>query len=252
MQDSSFRELDLGFCALIGVLPAIVFWLTTPWGIGAAVDSVSYFQMAEIFLNADTLVGLGTHFPPLYPYLISLFTAFTDDISTAARILQCVLLALNGILAAVLVSVLTDRDRSAIFFIVLALTLRSEVFFLWHYAMSESLFTAILLAHYLCLVKWHRTQQAGWVFIAGLLLGMIMLTRYAGLIFSVISVFVVAVQCRNLKTTKAFRQLGAIILGVGSVTLSWYLIAQAAGLQRAPRAIGLYPIGSDNLELGLD
>jgi len=252
LQDSCFRELDLGFCTLVGILPAAVFWLTTPWGIGAAVDSVRYFQMAEIFLNADTLDRLGTHFPPLYPYLISLFTPYTDDISTAARILQCVLLALNGILAAVLVGVLTDRDRLAIFFTVLALTLRSEVFFLWHYAMSESLFSALLLAHYLCLMKWQRTYQVAWIFISGLLLGMMIFTRYAGIIFAVISVLVVVVQCRNLKITTAFKHFGTILFGVGSVIFSWYLVAQAAGVQRAPRAVGLYPVSTDNLELGLD
>ncbi len=166
--------------------------------------------MAEIFLDSDTLEELGTHFPPLYPYLISLIAQFTDDVPSAARILQCILVAVNGILAALLVGALTNGDRLAIFFIVLALTVRSEAFFLWHYAMSESLFTALLLAHYICLLKWYEAYGVKWVLAAGVLLGMMIITRYAGLIFAVISVFAIIVLCRNLKLQKAIKDTGTI------------------------------------------
>ncbi|MGI9319367.1 MAG: glycosyltransferase family 39 protein [bacterium] len=233
------------------MLPAVVFWLTTPWGIGAAIDSVRYYEMANIFFNDSSLAGLGTHFPPLYPFLISLLAHLTDDISNAARILQFILIAVNATLAAILVGLLTRGSLLASLLIVVALTLRSEVFFLWHYALSEALFTALLLSHYLCLIRWQRNGKSIWLFVAGLLLGTALLARYAGLPFILFSAIGVAILCRSLDYKSILKKTVTLLSGAFLFPLFWLFIALNSDLRSEPRSFHFHPIQQDNLSEGV-
>ncbi len=251
MRHLSSWQVDTLFNTSIGLLPAIVFWLTTSWGIGAAVDSVAYYDMAEIFLNGRELAELGTHFPPLYPFLISLIAHVTDDIAGAARILQFFLIAANASLAAMLVHQLTNGNRAASFLVVIAMTLRHEFFFLWHYALSESLFTALLLLHYLLLVRWQRKGQTTILLVSGMLLGLMVITRYAGLPFIGFSVIAVAVFCRHLAILRILNRIGVLVVGVSVFPLVWILLAASSGLESVPRKIGFYPIDAKNLQDGI-
>ncbi len=251
MRHPYFRQVDALFNTSIGLLPAIVFWLTTSWGIGAAVDSVRYYDMAQIFLNGRELTELGTHFPPLYPFVISLLTHVTDDIPGAARILQFFLIAANASLAALLVHQLTNGNRMASFLVVIAMTLRHEFFFLWHYALSESLFTGLLLLHYLCLIQWQRKGRTKLLFVSGMLLGLMVITRYAGLPFIGFSVIAVALFCRHLPISRILYRIGVLVGGASVFPLAWILLATSSGLASEPRKIGFYPIDSTNLQDGI-
>ena len=252
MQTPFPKQPDLLFNFLLGLLPAVIFWLTTPWGVGAAVDSVRYYEMADIFTGNQNLRGLGTHLPPLYPFLISTAARITDDLPSAARIFQFILIAINVGLAAILVSQLTNGSRLASLIIALTLTLNSQVFFLWHYALSEALFSAFLLLHFLCLITYQRKNRSAWLFVAGLLLGAMLITRYAALPFIPASIVFTAFLCRHLKPAQILRNIGAMSAGISLLPLSWISVAISSGLKSEPRSLNYNPIKSENLQDGIN
>ena len=224
--------------------------MTTPWGIGVAVDSVSYFQMANVFAGDSLLQELDSHFPPLYPLALSLISLFTENILTAARVFQGLLIAINGVLAALIVGALTTNRLAAIFFVVLALTLRSEVFFLWHYALSETLFSVFLLGHYLCLIYWQRNRDVRWLLGAGILLGLLMMTRYAGFPFAAITIACIVLFCIHTERNRVARHVVSLITGLLVVIVSWIALALATAIRHKPRSLGFYPPSSENLRDG--
>ena len=251
MQSPFEKQTDLLFIFLLGLLPAAIFWLTTPWGIGAAVDSVRYYKMAEIFTDNQDLTLLGTHLPPLYPYLISIIAHITDDLPAAARVVQFLVIAINTSLAVVLVKQLSNGSRFAGLVIAVSLTLNSQVFFLWHYALSEALFSAFLLLHLLCFITYQRKSTSASLFIAGLLLGAMLLTRYAALPFIPASILYTILLCCHLRRTQILKNIVVMLTGTCLFPLLWTLVAISSGIRSEPRSFNYNPIHPEKLQEGI-
>ena len=239
---------DRLFIWLCAFVPATVFWLTTPWGIGISTDSVRYLEMARTIQEAQPLSNLGTHFPPFYPYLISVFGAFSDTLVDAARLLQFLLVYLCAAMAGMIVYKLSGGSRIAGLLIILALTLRWDMFFLMHFAWSESLFLTLLLGHYLLMLRWHTHDRTAYLAIAGLLLGLACLTRYAAIPFVVVSVLAVLAILMMRKSGQIFRRLGVFLAGTLIPPLAFGIIMFNLGVSSATREPGFKGLPVDKLQ----
>ncbi|MGI9318434.1 MAG: hypothetical protein ACR2QW_13980 [bacterium] len=229
---------DLLSIWLFATIPAILFWLTTPWGIGLSIDSVRYLEMAKILKESQSFSELGSHFPPLYPFLIQIFSFFSDSLIDAARLLQFFLVYLNAALAATIVYKLSGGSRIAALLIVVAITLRWDLFFLWHFAWSEALFSALLLGHYLVLLEWQKNDRIATLSIAGLVAGLACLTRYAGLPFIGMSLLAVPMIAVTIHSTQVVHRVIAFLVGAMLPLAAWALILLSSGNSAATREIG--------------
>lgn len=250
-QSRVLHTSDLWFIWLCAAVPAIVFWLTTPWGIGLSVDSVQYLEMAETLRDESPLYNLGTHFPPLYPFLINLIGGFSDTLTEAARVLQFFVLYLIAGLAGTLVYKLSGGSRIAGLLIILAITFRWDLFFLWHFAWSEPVFVALLLGHYLLILKWINSKKAMDLVFAGLILGLTCLTRYAGAPFAGVSIIFVLIISLSRNSDDVVRKVGQFLAGFFLPLISWGGIALVFGAAGASRKFGFKGLPSDKLLEGM-
>lgn len=96
---------------LIVLGAAVLVWVGTPWGLGLSRDSSVYFDAARNLAFAHrcavTIPGGGflplTHFPPLYPALLSLGASWGLPLFTYARALAVFLIAAQLLLYMVVV-----------------------------------------------------------------------------------------------------------------------------------------------------
>ncbi len=172
---------------LIGASAALMLLLFTPLGLDVGYDSVFYLSAAENLLQGDGLSRLSgggeviplTHFPPLYPLLISALGLVGLEPAVAARWLSALLLGFNVWLAGWIVSTLSSSRPAGL--ATSLLVLFSPVLLDRHLeAMSEPLYFFLLQV---ALVMLARTLNAGRreVFIAAAVIsGAAYLARYTG------------------------------------------------------------------------
>ena len=201
--------------------------------------------MANVIQNESPISTLGTHFPPLYPILISFFGKFSDSLTDAARVLQFFLVYLNAALAGTLVYKLSGGCRIAGLLIILAIALRWDLFFLWHFAWSESLFMALLLGHYLLLVDWHIHYQKKILVIAGVLLGLACLTRYAGFPFAMISAAYVLIILIANRSDQIFQRTCLFLAGITVPLVIWSIYVIDFGANSNTRTFGYKGLAID-------
>ena len=170
------------------VLAVAAVSLSTTLGLGLREDSFSYVTAAES-LVAGT--GLGrwaadgtfrplTHFPPLFPFGLSLLRAIGLELFSSSRILNGVLFALTAVLTGILTRHLQATIGFSLFsgaFVLLS-PLLIDVF---SWLQSEPLYLALTLLTLLALgACLSRPSAARPLWAAGIAASLAVLTRYAG------------------------------------------------------------------------
>ncbi len=161
-------------------------WITR-LGVGMSPDSASYLRISEGiaagqgvgFTSPDGEFSTIVHWPPLYPLVLASLSKVANDVRNGGDILQAVLLATNLILLAILTFRMT-RSRTAALCCALAAALSVELFQVHVMILSEPLFVALMLGGMLALDSAVRSRSLAIVALAGLLVGLAWLTRYAG------------------------------------------------------------------------
>ncbi|MDH3973444.1 MAG: hypothetical protein OEV42_04105 [Deltaproteobacteria bacterium] len=175
-------------CALLATLSTLLMMRATDSGVGIQPDSITYINAARNIIEGNGYVDAGgnaiTHFPPLYPLLLSVTGFFNMDPRLGAKGLHILLFSLN-ILALFLAMVSMNRERALLppllgALIILGSPLSINVFSM---AMTESLFILLLIPGFALLYR-HLHSPALWTIIApAALFSLAFLTRYAALPF---------------------------------------------------------------------
>ncbi len=189
MQALSSKSILAILISIFFIAGFAVIWFNSPWGIGVGYDSIFYLSAADNLFSGfglSRMDGFGnsiplTHFPPLYPLLISLLSfisGFATDLS--ARILAAVLfgllVGLNGWLVyrytrSILASVLGAG-------LILVSPVMLDVSFM---AMSELLYLVLMLSFLHLLNQYLLNGRWIELFGSAVFAASAYLTRYVGI-----------------------------------------------------------------------
>lgn len=184
------KKLLVLVSVILAALGVVLFLYCTPYGVGLTNDSAAYVGGARSILNGLGYARIGgdklprpiTQFPPLYSLIIAGTAKITGlDALDAAKWVNLVCSALNVILFATLIARITKKILPAILggiaFLCCGPVLRAHI-----HGLSEVLFLTIFFAvlhvSYAAVEKEHGGLL--WL-LCGVLLGALMLTRYAAL-----------------------------------------------------------------------
>jgi 4-amino-4-deoxy-L-arabinose transferase-like glycosyltransferase len=233
-------------CALVASLLA---WISTRWGVGTSPDSVQYLLGARSLLSGSAVVDLPRQWPPLYPVVLAIAGAACGDLLLGARVLHALLFGLNVLLFGLL---LWERRGTAWVPVVagaLAFCLSPVLYLLHHMAWSESLFLGLLLAHWLFLARGADRSRAA-LALAGVLLGLALLTRYAGIAFVIASALWLA--CQPPAGRRGIAAAAILLATALALPAAWAAWLAFAATPAAPRVLALHPIGTEHLRQAVD
>ncbi|MCJ7623218.1 MAG: phospholipid carrier-dependent glycosyltransferase, partial [Anaerolineaceae bacterium] len=187
---------------LIAISAAAVFILSTgEFGIGIRSDSVAYIWSARSLAEGSGLGrpdGVGnfkpmTHWPPLYPILLSFFEIIGWDVIEGARWFGAFLFAANIILVGLVLSRMT---RSFWFSLIGAviMSLAPAIAETSLFAMTEPLFIALSLLSFILLDEYFTSRKNFLLFLSALVISLAFLARYAGLSLVAMGVILLLIQ----------------------------------------------------------
>lgn len=217
------------FILLLIAIALLAFWwlkISTPYGLGLINDSSAYVGGAVNMLGGygySRLSGGGevkpiTHFPPMFSIILALIGLTGMDIIRLARFVILLLYGLNAILVGLSLLVITRRYFVSILGAFLFAT--SGIFLRVHsMLMSEPLFITFCLMSSLFLALFFYKQHRRWLFIAGLLAGFAVLTRYAGLALFLTAILTIVLLHRGLRST--LLDVSFFMLGAGPLPVAW-------------------------------
>jgi len=245
-----------GILGLSLIAMQLVFWLTR-WGIAINNDSTVYIASA---LNYSRSMGLSewagngqlrpmTHFPPLYPLLLSFFHLFGIDPLTSARWLNSVLFGANIFLAS-LTSVKITRWPNAAIITGILLISSTHILLIHMLAITEPLFIFLVLFGVLLFLE-YMTKNGFLVLMgSGLFLGAAALCRYIGLAFIFACLIYIIYMTRITKRLKAFHILSFLTISLSGIIL-WTLRNIFFAGTLADRSLDLYIISKLSLLKGM-
>jgi hypothetical protein len=230
--------------ALLAVAAGALAWALSARLAGTAV-SIGYLISARSFSVGDGLVspdgGTYTLYGPLYPVLLALVSKAGMSLFTAARVISALSLAASAVFAGLWTRRITGSWLSAALGGAAAIALWPAL--MTRYVWSEPLFIAVILAMGWCLTIALQRSSHLWLAAAGTLLGIGIVTRYAGLVLGLVIVYVAAVWHGSWRS----RATAALALGLPAavITGAWVMrnLAVNADEPLGPRPASTLSLG---------
>ncbi|MBF0486003.1 MAG: glycosyltransferase family 39 protein [Candidatus Omnitrophica bacterium] len=225
----------------------LVMVTTGAYGLGVTPDTVNYLHAARSFSVGEGFLGFSkmgeaiplTHFPLLFPAVLSLGNYLGLDTLEWARVLMAFLFGVNIFLLSMIGFYTTGNRRGALLAGGLALIFVHivEVHLM---ALSEPMFLTIILLFLGTLMRYLEKGNIRELILAGFLAGTAIVTRYSGV--ALLLTGVVVVMANSFKSGKEkwrdvfFFFMLAIIFPVlwfcRNVNVSGHLLAYPLGLSR--------------------
>jgi len=241
------RSVYLLFTACVATLAGLYLWTASSWGLGTAPDSLAYLMAARSIASPADILSLGNHWPPLYPLAISLASAVTGDVISGSRFLHCSLYAANICMLALWCRTHEEQLNWPGMLAVLFFAL-SPFIFLYHYmSLSEALFLFVLQAFLLSFRAQLHNNTPLTLILCTTLLGLLVLTRYAGIAFVGAAGLWLLLQAEGHLT---YRFKRALVFGTLSLSLptAWLLARVLAGDAGTPRELHFHLIDAQRLQ----
>lgn len=217
------------FIGLLSLSIAILYYfLVFQNNLGFSADSMSYLQGAENILDGKGFTKengeLINHWPPLYSLLLA-FVSFViqQDILYGGIILHATLIFFQSFLFYKVLRILKVRQWLCTLGVVIFLFSAPTKVFLWF--LSEGLFSVLLIASIYALLKWTKDRSKFSLYFAGILTGLLMLTRHAGLSFTMAFSLFILLMSRGSLPKKSF-DLGRFLLPAVLIFFPWFFYAK--------------------------
>ena len=245
--------LSLWLLMITGVL---VVLRATPEGLALSDDSIAYIAGARSMLDGQGYREAWlasnqpvTHFPPAFPFMLTLPGLLGADPLNSARYINALLFGLNAGLLGVLAWRMTPSLTAGV--VIAALfVLNSELLQVHTAAMSEPLFIFFsLLALWMFDLYFERHNHWLWLVLCGTFVGMSYLTRYAGL--ALIATFVIALIILRDNWQKRFVSIGIFLAAVLPWILGWGIRNRLVAENATNRVLAWHPITTENLQIGV-
>ncbi|MFT5244729.1 MAG: hypothetical protein ACI8QQ_002674 [Psychroserpens sp.] len=226
ISDSRFHIILLFLVSSIGF-----YWLTQENNLAINPDSVYYINAADNLTQGNGLTDnngqLESHWPPFYPMVLSaISTVSGKSITSIGPFLHAILFGITILLFYLILSELhVTRSTGLLFSFALMFSKPLIVFGSY---MSESIFYPSTFLMILLILKWISKKELKLLLLAGLIGGLMMVTRYAsaGILFAVIAYIFVLNKWNWLKAIKQSCIFGFPILFIFTI---WYAYASICG-----------------------
>jgi hypothetical protein len=169
-----------------GLLAGAALFYLMQYGPGVSPDSVTYLQTAKSLLGGQGYMAYGnpmTHFPPLYSTMLALGGLLPIKLISVGRLMQSAIFALNLIVFCYAVWVASSRNFFAAGAAGLLFITTMNIVRIHSSVWSEGLFFFLGMSGYILLAYYLENNRRWLLFIASALVGLAILTRYAGLAF---------------------------------------------------------------------
>lgn len=178
----------LGLIGIIAVLASLAIVRATQWGAGLSPDSVTYIGMAKLFERGVGIIDIGngrglatSHYPPMYPLVLSALNVRGVELRETARWLNVVLAGVNVLLVAALAWQATGRRGPALAAAALA-ACSIALLELHAWVWTEPMFLTFMMTALLLLAAAiSRPRSRALLVAAALATAAAALTRYAGI-----------------------------------------------------------------------
>lgn len=224
--------------------------VTSQYGVGVSPDSVNYVEIANNFKDGKGIINnkgkLVNHWPPFYSILKGTFSKLTGvEVLNMARYLNAVLIALVFVLFNLIIKryQLNTALQASLNLILLFSAPLTIFLMVW----SEGLFMFILLTIVYFYLNWLDTNKTHQLILAGLLSGIMILTRYAGIGF-ILGILIYTFFLHKDKFSKRFLYC-CIYGGISLATFStWTLYTSLSEQATVSRKFVYHPITLDKIK----
>jgi hypothetical protein len=248
---SSSDRLVLPILVLLAAIGVIILLFVTEQGIGITPDSTGYIRAARLLHDGHGLSDIGpdgepeplTHWPPLFPVVLSLFAMLGFDLIDGVRWFNAALFGASILL----VGVIARRYARGTAWLPLAASFLAMVsivmYRIYSQALSEPLFI-LLVTLGLFLLALHAEKPSIWLLLgASLAVSLGFLTRYAGVAY-VLTGILWLLRSNKKGLPGKVRQV-AIFTAVSAVPMAlWMTRNLEQSGSTANRAVVFHPISA--------
>lgn len=227
-QDSIMdRKFAVAVASILAFAAAGLLWLTTVWGNGTTPDSISYLILARDLKSPADILSMTSHWPPLYPLLLSASSSALNNLIEGARMMHCILFGLNTFLFYCLVSDRFSQNDLAALGGTLLFALTPGIFSIHYMAWSEVPFISFTLLYLIFLRAWQISSATAVLVAAALAASAALLTRYSGVALAGAGVCIILFG-QGRTTTKLAKSMGFGFLV--ALPLAVFLLVRAINL----------------------
>jgi len=176
------------FVVLITCIASLLcfLFLTYPFKLGLTADSISYIFVAESIAKGDGVVNengiLINHWPPFYSIILAIISKVTQlNIPFSALYFNAFLIFTLPYIYYKIVKTVNLKITYQILFPVIIVV--SFAALRHRYLLTEALFLTLLLLALFFFLKWIKHDKTKYLVLSGVLSGLLILTRYAGVGF---------------------------------------------------------------------
>ncbi len=230
---------------LVGALSSAILSYATPHGAGLYYDSLQYLSAADNLVAGQ---GLGRQtcnqfkpmvlFPPAYSIVLASGSLFGATAMQSAWLLNAILLPVDALLLAILVFRTGTRPWLAISCSILFAT-AAVTLSIFSWAMTEPLYVFLLLGSLITASMYLDTASPRWLLLLSMLLGLSVLTRYAGI--GLVAAIGAAVALDPRWPIRWRARSAVILLFLASFPLALWLVRNFLLVEQATnRSLGFY------------
>ena len=219
---------------LLSLAAAFLFFqIVFPNNLGFSPDSMFYLEGAENILHGKGFTkqngDLINHWPPLYSLLLALVSlVIRQDLFFSGIILHAILIFCQSFLFYKILKILEVRQWLCVFGVVILMFSAPTKVFLWF--LSEGLFSVLLLTCIYLLIKWIKSKNGLYLYFAGIITGLFMLTRHAGLSFAMAFSLSILLSSRGNFSARIY-ELGRFLVPAVVIFFPWFFYAKSGDSQ---------------------
>lgn len=228
---------------LLAALSGLVFWWSLQWGVGLSPDSMFYLEQSGRLADQFAISAFQDKAPPLYPLTQYIAERLAGEQLQAIKLLHVLLYVLNAIVLALLVFSVTGGSRLFAMFAVVLHACSPTIYAIHSFALSEPLFITFFLLNTLFMHRYFTSKAERWLVAAGIMTGLMLLTRFASLAFlASVSLFLLFYN-RNKSFSSFVRQAVKFVLSGILLPLAWMLIKVLFDVgASSPRTLQFNPV----------
>jgi len=224
---SQYTSVVLVMLVISMLASVIVLVTTSKYGIGLSPDSTNYITTATNIARGrgynNFLGDPFVYWPPLYPFVLSIFERAGISSCDGAQILNAFLLGALSLSIGAMLLYWRIATYRAMIAVVVTFLLVPHIY-VFSYAWSEPLFIFLSWIAYLFTLRYVNKPTIGRILTASVLMSTVTLTRYAGIFFVVgVDLFLLAYFLRRIRLKKLIGHLILFNTVVATPLAAWLL-----------------------------
>lgn len=255
---SSRRFANAAVATIATTGAGLLLW-SLNWGVGISPDSVTYLAGADSLARGhgfaiETSPGRFnpiTHYPPLYPLLVSAVLIIGAGSAMAFKILNAVVFALNILVVGVTLIRITGGAIWPAVLGSVATMICFDMMFQHSWLLTDAVFVLIAMTSLVCLEQFVQSRSRTYFLAAVVLTSLACLTRYAG--FGLVLAQALFVAFLDRRSPRVERLVRAAILVAGSLLppALWLLRNHLVGGDLTDRSLSVHVITWQHVSMAL-